>query len=126
MLMAALHSRSSQIAAASRIIFINWAAGLQLWLVFEGATLTFGYIIIDAVTALLFFRMARGKWFPAPLCFMHGVLVIYHLGTLFNTGGLFWEKFILNRAFDMELIYVTGCALFRIIALNRSAGASGA
>lgn len=126
MLMAALHSRSEQITTASRIIFVNWAAGLQLWLTLQGAMLTFGYIIVDAVTVALFFRMARGKWFPAPLCFMHGVLVIYHFGTLFNMGGLFWEKFILNRAFDIELIYITGCALFRIIALNRGGGASRA
>ncbi len=115
MLMAAFHSRSSQIAAAARIVFVNWLAGLQLWLVLGGAALTFGYIAVDAVTAVLFFRMSRGKWFPAPLCFMHGVLVIYHLGTLFNTGGLFWEKFLLNRAFDMELLYITACALFRIV-----------
>lgn len=119
MLMAAHLSRSSQILAAARIVFLNWLAGLQLWLVLEGATLTCGYIVIDAITAALFFRMSRGKWFPAPLCFMHGVLVIYHAGTLFNTGGLFWEKFILNRAFEIELFYVIACALFRI-AVTRS------
>ncbi|WP_428410486.1 hypothetical protein [Hyphococcus sp.] len=117
--MAALHSRSSQVAAAARIVFVNWLAGLQLWLILEGASLTFGYIVVDAVTAVLFFRMSRERWFPAPLCFMHGVLVIYHFGTLFNTGGLFWEKFILNRAFDVELLYITACALFRIAIINR-------
>ncbi len=120
MLMAALHSRSEQLSAAARIIFVNWAAALQLWLVLGGAALTVGYIVIDAITMALFFRMSRGRWFPAPLCFMHGVLVIYHIGTLLNTGGLFWEKFVLNRLFDIELVYVTACALYRIVAVNRA------
>lgn len=119
MLMAALLSRSDQITAAARIIFVNWAAALQMWLVLEGAALTASYVVIDAITAALFFRMSRGRWFPAPLCFMHGVLVIYHLATLLNTGGLFWEKFVLNRFFDIEIVYVVACVFYRIVAIHR-------
>lgn len=126
MLMAALHSRSEQITAAARIVFLNWAVALQMWLVLEGAALTVSYIVIDAITAGLFFRMSRGRWFPAPLCFMHGVLVIYHLGTLLNTGGLFWEKFVLNRFFDIEIVYVVVCALYRIIAMKSAGKPRGA
>ncbi len=126
MLMAALHSRSEQITAAARIVFLNWAVALQMWLVLEGAALTASYVVIDAITAALFFRMSRGRWFPAPLCFMHGVLVIYHLGTLLNTGGLFWEKFVLNRFFDIEIVYVVVCALYRIIAIHRAGNPRGA
>ena len=118
MLVAALHARSEQVTLAARLIFVNWALSLQFWLVLHGNALTFSYIALDAITAFVFFRMSRGRWFPAPLCFMHGVLVIYHLGTLLNTGGLFWEKFVLNRMFDVELVYATACALFRILALN--------
>ncbi len=117
--MIALKSQSPQIAAAARIAFINWAASLQFWLVLEGAHLTFSYILIDLATVAVFFRMARMRWFPVPLCFLHGVLVIYHVGTLFNTGGLFWEKFVLNRAFDLELAYIAACALFRIASMAR-------
>ncbi len=86
----------------------------------DGAHLTFGYIVIDLATAALYFRMSRRRWFPVPLCFLHGMLVIYHTGTFFNSGELFWEKFVLNRAFDMELAYIASCALFRISAMWRA------
>ncbi len=91
---------------------------LQLWLVAKGAALTLGYAAIDLCLAVYFFHLSRGRWFPAPLCFLHALLVVYHLGTLFNTGGLFWEKFILNRAFDVELGYIIACAVFRMSVLR--------
>lgn len=114
-----MHSRSPQIAAAAHAAFFSWAASLQLWLTVSGTALTLGFAAIDLALAVYFFRLSRGRWFPAPLCFLHGSLVIYHLGALFNTGGLFWEKFILNRAFDVELTYIAGCAVYRIAALRR-------
>ncbi len=123
--MAALFSRSPQINTAAKVIFANWLAALQLWLVLDGAPLILGYLLIDAVTAVIFFRMAKRRWFPVPLCFLHGVLIIYHAATMFDTDGLFWEKFILNRAFDIELAYVLGCALFRIAMENRRSSVQG-
>ena len=123
--MAALLSQSCQINSAARVVFANWVAALQLWLVLDGACLIFGYLLIDAVTTMVFFRMSKRRWFPVPLCFLHGVLVIYHAGTMFGTHTLFWEKFILNRAFDIELAYILGCALFRIVMINRRSSACG-
>jgi hypothetical protein len=114
----ALHSRSPQIAAAARAAFFSWAASLQLWLVAQGAVLTLGYAAIDLGLAAYFFHMSRGRWFPVPLCFLHALLVGYHLCTLFNTGGVFWEKFALNRAFDAELSYIIVCAVFRMTVLR--------
>ncbi|GJL91898.1 hypothetical protein [Hyphococcus sp.] len=113
-----MKSRSPQIAAAARIAFANWVVALQCWLVLEGAYLTISFALIDLVTAFFFFRMSHQRWFPAPLCFTHGVLAIFHVGTFFNTGDVFWEKFVLNRAFDLELAYICACALFRIAVTN--------
>jgi hypothetical protein len=97
---------------------------LQCWLVLEGAQLTIAYALIDLATAYLFFRMSHQRWFPAPLCFLHGALAIFHVATLFNTGDVFWEKFVLNRAFDVELAYICACALYRI-AVTGNAGTVG-
>jgi hypothetical protein len=86
--------------------------------VLEGVQLTIAYALIDLATAYCFFRMSHQRWFPAPLCFTHGVLATFHVATLLNTGDVFWEKFVLNRAFDLELAYICACALFRIVVTN--------
>lgn len=105
---------------------MNWVASLQLWLLFEGAALTCGYIVVDVVTTVILFRMAARRWFPVPLCFLHGALVTFHAGSFFNTGDVYWEKFLLNRAFDIELAYINACALFRIIVMARARRAARA
>ena len=127
MLIAALHSRSPQIALAGRLVFLNWALSLQLWLVSAWLPLLAGYLIIDAVTAAIFFRMSRGRWFPVPLFLLHAALMVCHAGSVFvEEQESFWVQVLLNRTLDIELIYITGCALFRIAVANRAGNIRGA
>lgn len=82
--------------------------------------LTISYIALDSISAMALFRMSRRRRFPAPLCFLHGGVAIFHVSTFANSGDVYWEKFLLNRAFDMELAYISACALYRIVARNRA------
>ena len=91
---------------------------LQCWLVLEGVWLAAAYALLDIVTAFLFFRMSHLRWFPAPLCFIHGTLAIFHVATMFNNEGAYWEMVILNCAFDVELAYISACSLYRIAAVR--------
>lgn len=114
-------SRSPQIAAASRLVSLNWAFTLQLWMAAEGPALALSFAGVDAATALALYRMSQRRWFPAPLVFLHGLLALYHLYTAFIGPESYWVVAALNRIFEAEIFYVAGCGLYRIAALRRRA-----
>lgn len=123
MLFIGAQSRSPQIAAASRLVSLNWAFTLQLWMVVSGPALSLSFAAVDAATAIALYRMSERRWFPAPLVFLHGLLAVYHLYTIFIGDRTFWSAVALNRMLDAEIFYVAGCGLYRIAALRRrSAG----
>jgi hypothetical protein len=98
---------------------VNWAFTLQLWMIAQGPALAFSFAAVDGATALAMYRMAERRWFPAPLVFVHGFLAVYHLYTAFIGPDKYWVVVALNRVFDVEIIYVAGCGLYRIAVLNR-------
>ncbi len=120
MIIVALLSRSPQIAAAARLVTLNWAFSLQLWLLADGAVLVLAYFVIDASTALVFYAMCRKRWFPVPLFFLHAVLALCHIGALYVIKLNIPVQPLLNRAFDLEVVYVSACGLFRLILLRRA------
>lgn len=70
--------------------------------------------------AAAFFLMSRGRWFPVPLFFLHGVLIAYGVYSLIIGSGPVWVAAFLNRAFELELVYLLSCALYRISKLGRN------
>lgn|GEM_PF-2837535 len=112
-------SGSRRIQCASRLIVISWLFSLQFWILLEGDALTFAYLLVDIALACAFYLLSRGSWFPAPLFFLHAVIVVFHFYILAIDQSPFWMLVFLNRTFDMALIYIAACALFRIRALAR-------
>lgn len=110
------HSRSPQIAAAARLVAVNWAFSLQLWLIADGEALRVYFFFVDAFTAAAFFLMSKGRWFPVPLFFLHSALGAYHLFSTAFLEHMYWIQAILNRALEIEILYVGICAAYRIIA----------
>lgn len=110
----AYQSVSPQIIAAARLLAISWIYSLQFWLLFEGDHLTLSYIALDLAMAAAFFLMSRGRWFPAPLFFLHIIMLLFHLYSLAIAQSPFWMLVFLNRAYDLALLYVVVCAVFRI------------
>lgn len=93
---------------------ISWAFSVQFWILFSGDTLTLAYIGVDIALALAFFSMSRGRWFPVPLFFLHAALVLFHTYTLIIDQSPFWMIAFLNRSFELALVYITACAMFRV------------
>lgn len=87
----------------------------------DGPALGLAYCAVDGVTALGLYKIAKRQWFPVPLVFLHGMLSAYHLYTVFIDPEGYWVVFTLNRLFEIEMLYIIACSLFRIRALKRAA-----
>ncbi|MBB5519703.1 hypothetical protein [Amphiplicatus metriothermophilus] len=79
----------------------------------------FAYAGIDAALAAGFARLSRGRWFPVPLFLLHVALIAYHLYAALIGAATFWASAFLNRAFELALAYVAGCAAYRIAHMAR-------
>ncbi len=81
---------------------------------FEGDLLTLSYLAVDAALAAAFFKLSRRSWFPTPLFFLHLLIVFFHLYIVAIDQSPFWMLAFLNRTFELALIYIVVCALYRI------------
>ena len=112
-------ARSPQLVAAARLLAASWALTLQFWIFFDGAMRSVAYGGLDFALAVVFYRMSRRRWFPVPLFFLHGALVVYHAYAIWFDVRYFWIAMFLNRAFEIALFYVIGCAAYRLHARRR-------
>lgn len=87
----------------------------------EGPALGLAYCLVDTVTAIGLYKIAQRRWFPVPLVFLHATLALYHLCTVFIDPAGFWVIFTLNRLFEIEMLYIIACSMFRIRTLRRRA-----
>lgn len=117
--MLASKARSSQIATAAQLLAASWIASLALWRWVGPELRNFGLAGVDLVLAGEFYAMSRGRWFPAPLFFLHAGLVLYYLFASSIGSAYGWVAAVANRAFELEAIYIAGCAAFRIGRLAR-------
>lgn len=107
---------------AALVVAAGWAVTLAVWYFARGDLRLALYAAIDAAQAGYFFYLSRGKYFPVPLFFLYGALVLYHSwAALIGAPPGFIAAF-LNRAFELALVYVMGCALFRISRLRAKKG----
>ncbi len=93
---------------------MSWIASVSVWRWFAPELRLYGFAFIDLALAFIFYSMSRGKWFPVPLFFLHAALIAYHVYALLVGSSIGWIGAFLNRAFEMALLYVMACALWRI------------
>ena len=120
MIAVAYHARSAQLAAAARLLAISWIFSLQIWMAFDGAERSLAFAALDVALAAALYFMSNKRWFPVPLFFLHASLVIYHLYTAFIGSSIIWIAAFINRAFEMAVLYVIACSVYRIY-MTRSA-----
>lgn len=114
MLFAADKSRSRLIRDSACAIAIGWIAALFVYQYFSRYQATGIFAVIDGSLALFFFYRSRGAFFSVPLFFVHCVQVIYQL-TIILTGITTWFVLavVMNRLFELSVVYVFLCALWR-------------
>ena len=112
-------SRSPVILAAAAWVGFSWVSSIAVWFALSGRAQTISLLIVDLFLAGVFFFMSRGRWFPVPLFFLHAGMVFYHANMWWIQLGDFWFFLLLNRAFELELLYLFGCGFFRLYARAR-------
>ena len=71
--------------------------------------------------------MAARAITPWPLFAVAVAAIIVNLLATISSLNFWWSAFVLNRLFDLMLLYVAGCALFRIVRVRqKKKGALGA
>lgn len=113
-LILAYAARLRVIFTAAQLLAAGWIFSVLAWRFLDGAQLHLALVLQDATLAYLFFRMSRGRWFPVALFAIHVLMLAHNLFVAaFGVPDIFVSMF-LNRLFELALVYVGGCALYRI------------
>ena len=81
--------------------------------------LTWGYAVITLVEAAAFWNFSRNQLTPLPLFFLCCGSLTLHLATTLFNFNYWWAAFWMNRLFELSLLYIAGCALFRIVRIRQ-------
>lgn len=110
----ALKAHSRVMAAAAHIVTLSWCLTFFWYRLFAGSGVTWGYAVIDAAIAAVFWRQARKSFFALPLFYLHFAdVALYFLTTVFDVKE-WWLFAAANRLFELEIFYVAACATYRI------------
>ncbi len=128
-----MNARSREIVAAAHIVTLSWCFTFFWFHFFSGTGITWGYAVIDAAVAAVFWRQSRRSIFALPLFFNHALCVLLYLIATVLQLAEWWVFFVVNRLFELEIAYLIACSLFRIRRLaldnnltNKKGRASGA
>ena len=107
-------AQSRSIRTAASLIGIAWAFGLFAFFYLNGPSYFLVAVMLDTVLAYHFWRMAKVSIFPAPLCILLMTEIAFI--TFAQAAGLttYVTLFILNRLFELTLLYLISCSLFRL------------
>ncbi len=114
MLGAAFSASSRTLRRSASMIAIAWLITIACFLSSRGVPLFAEQLALDVVLACLFRRMARFEIFPAILCVLFVGEAIFIAAGLAAALDPYWIMFTLNRVFELTLVFITGCSLFRI------------
>lgn len=108
-------ARSSSIATSARLLCASWLVSIAAWRFAKPPDVYLVYMALDAALATCFLTMSKGRVFPAPLAALH-ILMFAHsaLIALFGAAFVLFMS-VLNRGFELALLYVGGCAAYRLL-----------
>ena len=124
-LFAAFLSQSRVIVIAAMLIAAAWVMGTVSFFYFRPPSHYLVAIVLDAMLAFCFWRMARRRSLAAVLCLIHLVDIGVIVAALSSSFPTWWTLFTLNRLFELTLLYLIGVSLFRL-HLRRQQSKSGA
>lgn len=107
-------AQSGAIRTAASLVGLGWVFSIFpfFYLNIEGYFLI--AVMYDTIIAFQFWRMAKVSIFPAPLC----LLLLFEITFLIFSQSVGFSTyatlFILNRLFELTLLYLIGCSLFRL------------
>lgn len=99
---------------AGLVLAAGWVATLVWYFAIAGSGMTWGYAVINLAQAVFFWRQSRERLFPKPLFVLTGLSLALLFLTTVAQLKFWWVAFTLNRLFEAALLYVMGCAIYRI------------
>ena len=118
---AAFLARSRVIRNAALLIGAAWAVGIFSFFSLRLPAHYLVAIALDATLAFCFWRMAQRRILAAVLCLVHLVEIAFLMAAMSAGLSTWWTLFTLNRLFELTLLYLIGCSLFRLYIRRRSA-----
>jgi hypothetical protein len=79
---------------------------------------TWGYSLICVIEAGLVATCARSHYIHLPVLLLMACSFTLHVFNALIALDHWWSAFWMNRLFDLMLLYVAGCALYRIARLR--------
>jgi hypothetical protein len=107
-------SRSQQLVAAAYVVALAWCFTFFWHYHFHGAGVTWGYAVVDASVAYVFWRRSTESAIAAPLFYVHYACVAVYFVTTLGDISDWWVFAILNRLFEAELFFLIWCATYRL------------
>ncbi len=111
-------ANSKSIRTAASLIGMGWAFGLFAFFYLNVSGYFLVAVMYDTILAFHFWRMAKAQLFAAPLY----IVLLFEITfiTFTQAVGLssYATMFILNRLFEVILLYLIGCSLFRLHVLR--------
>jgi hypothetical protein len=121
-------ARSKAIDQAATALAVSWIFSVLWWLTMSPTGMTWGFSVIDIFLAAYFFQLSKTRRFPRPLFALHVSAILFQAASALLSFENFWVWLVANRYFEASLIYVSGCALYRVhvrrAGRKRRAGAS--
>jgi len=111
-------ARSRSIQTAALIVASVWFISILSYLYIGGPQYYAMTLLLDAALAYQFWRMARREIFPAVLCVITLVEIVFLVVAAAVSLKEFWIIFVLNRIFEAMLAYIIGCSIYRIRKLK--------
>lgn len=107
-------ANSRSIRTAATLIGGAWAFGLFSFFYLNVVGYYLVAVMLDTIIAYHFWRMAKAEIFPAPLV----IALLFEISFIIFAQAVgvssFGTMFVLNRLFELMLLYLIGCSLFRI------------
>ncbi len=111
-------ANSKSIRTAASLIGMGWAFGLFAFFYLNVSGYFLVAVMYDTILAYHFWRMAKAQLFAAPLY----IVLLFEITfiTFTQAVGLssYATMFVLNRLFEVILLYLIGCSLFRLHVLR--------
>jgi predicted membrane channel-forming protein YqfA (hemolysin III family) len=100
-------------------VALGWCVTFLWFYFFYGTRQTWGYAVIDGAMASYFWRQSKAKLFALPLFYIQMCFVGVNLITTLARTDDWWFAFASNRLFEIELVYILGCSVYRVRKLRK-------
>lgn len=111
-------ARQETLRAAAVVLGAGWLLSQFWYFALAQNGWTWGYALICVIETGLIAACCRSRYIQLPLLVLMYCSLALHLMNAVMALDHWWSAFWMNRLFDLMLLYVAGCALFRIVRIR--------